>query len=238
MDVIQVKVLATREETPSDRSLVLEVPEADRERFAFRPGQAVSLVDPAEEGGKPRWFSLSLPPDAAGAFEVTIRRTVDEQPHWPADPVGRTLSCSLPVGGFVLDRDPGEDLLLLAGGSGITPFRSFVAALAADAPDGRVTVIHSSHEPEFLLFREWMQAAESVHDWLRYIPTITRAAPDDVESWTGRRGRIDRALLAGLVPRARQTAVYACGPASFVEDMLEIAGALGIAETHLRRERW
>lgn len=235
MDVIDVQVVATREETPWDRSLVLELPPAARADFPHRPGQAVSLLDPAEEEPRPRWFSLSLPPGADGRFEVTIRRIVDTQPHWPVDPEGRTLSCSKPTGSFVLERDPGEDLLLLAGGSGITPFRSFIGALRSDVPDGQVTLVHSSREPGHLIFRAEFEEAEAANPWLRYIPTITGEGSPE---WTGRRGRIDRALLAGLVPRAKETAVYACGPGPFVESMLQIAGGLGVAETHLRREQW
>ena len=242
MDTYPVTVADVIQETPRDRSLVLALDAAGHAAagFApgtFQPGQAVALVDPAGDG-KPRYYSVSAPPDEAGRFAVTIR-CADEGPvpHCYGLDKGHALQTSAPMGAFVLDLAPGEDLVLCAAGSGIAPFRAFVLQLLQAETPPQVTVVHSVRTAEDLTFAKTFRSLMAEHAWLRYVPTLT--APGDQAPPPGTRtGRVDRGLLATLLPRPQQTAVYACGPGSFVEHVLSLAEGLGVDEAHRRRERW
>ena len=71
---------------------------------------------------------------------------------------------------------------------------------------------------------------------LRVVNTLTRKQP---ESWTGRRGRIDRALLAedGFPPK-QNPKIYVCGPTPFVEDVSRFLVELGHDPLTIKTERF
>ncbi len=80
----------------------------------------------------------------------------------------------------------------------------------------------------------WEHAAAC--PWFRYRPTVTRAAEDD--PWSGRRGRVDRTLLAEGVTKPPATRFFACGPAAFVKAMLATAADLGVPADRCLKEQW
>lgn len=242
MDTYPVTVVDVTQETPRDRSLLLALDAAGRSAagFApgtFKPGQAVALTDPNGDG-KARYYSVSSRPNAEGRFEVTIRHPLDQpMPQYYDLPVGTVLQSSAPMGSFVLALEADEDLLLLAAGSGIAPFRAFGQQLLDLEPPQQVTLVHSVRTAEHLLFEATFRTWMSDRSWFRYVPTVTAAGTDELPTGT-RRGRVDRALVASLVPRPEQTVVYACGPGPFVEHALDLAAGLGVQASRLRREQW
>jgi ferredoxin-NADP reductase len=211
------------DETPRDRTLVFEVPAAAAASFAFRPGQFVTFREPVDGQPFVRSYSISSAPSQAGTFDITVRNTGRFGEHLFGLKPGTVLQAQPPRGGFVLDAAPGRTLLLCAGGSGVTPYRGFVR-------------LHSVREPAELIFRSEFEATAARHPWFRYVPTVTRL-PEGA-SWSGRRGRLDVALLLSLAPDRASTLVYACGPNELVDGLLALAKAAGFPPENLRREKW
>lgn len=229
----EIRVVEVLQETPIDRTIRFEVTDDERAPFAFEPGQHVCIWDPDDAETK-RYFSISGGDAAARTFQVTIRRSKEAEPPFYALPVHQALRMAKPAGSFVLAYAPGDRLLLVGGGSGITPFRAYVEALARvnDAPP--TTVVQSVREAGELLFRAEFEAWAAKAPWFTYAPIVTGSDED----WAGRKGRLDKHVLEGLIDDPEHTIVCACGPGGFVDTVLESARALGVPEGRCRREGW
>jgi glycine betaine catabolism B len=224
------------DETPKDRTLVFELPPEAHAAFAFEPGQYVTFRDVLDDKPVVRSYSISSAPSQRGSFDITVRNVGRYGERLFALPVGAVLAAQPPRGGFVLDTAPGRTLLLCAGGSGVTPYRGFLRTLIERRHADPVAVLHSVREPGELIFRAEFEAAARAHPWFRYVPTVTRL-PDGVP-WTGRRGRLDVALLDSLAPDRSRALVYACGPNELVDGLLALAREAGFPPENLRREKW
>lgn len=220
------------QETPLDRTFHLRLETG--EPFAATPGQYVVLRDPTEEPARDWYFSLSGMPGEDGQVRITVRgRGEPVRRIYDASP-GARWSLQPPAGTFHVEGPPDETVVLLAAGSGVTPFRTFLEARRAAGRTEPVWLLHSARTGDELLFRAefdaWARDLPHVH----YRPTIT--GEDD--AWTARRGRIDADLLRPAIGDPAAVRVYACGPGPFVEHALETAAALGVPEARRLRERW
>lgn len=224
------------QETPKDRTLVFRVPLDAAPLFAFQPGQHVTFH--ALDAGRPvaRSYSISSAPSQVGTFDTTVRNMGAYGGYLYALPVGSVLEAQAPRGGFLLDATPGRRLLLCAGGSGVTPYRSYLRALVDLGRRDPVALLHSVRTPDELIFREEFERLARAHPWLTYLPTVTRATAES--AWDGRRGRIDAALVGSLAPRPSEALLYACGPNEFVDAMVAVARAASLPPENVRREKW
>ena len=151
-------------------------------------------------------------------------------------PVGHVLEAGAPRGRFVLDRTGTDRLLLLGAGSGVAPFRAFLEAWRSEPGGSDLVLLQSAQRSAELVFHEELARQAAVGRGFRWVPTVTRAAPDD--AWTGRRGRIDAALLCDHLVEAERTRVYVCGPEAFVKAMLALAGAQRVPPHRPHHEAW
>jgi ferredoxin-NADP reductase len=226
------------QETPTDRTFVFPIPAGAEEAFRFVPGQFVTVIDP-EDPAKParkKAYSISSAPMDRGRIEVTVRDMGDFGRRFYGFPRGKVLRVIPPRGKFTLDPVVTDDLLLMAGGSGVTPFRGFLRALRARLHERPVTLVYSARVPEDFVFDEEFRRHARETTWFRYVPTATRV-PEDLP-FRGRRGRISAEMLAPLVRDPASTTVYACGPDPFVDAALAVATSLGIPASKQKKEKW
>ena len=140
---VHLRVRAQRMVTPAIR----EVAFASDAAVRFRPGQWIELhvPHPAVDGrGSRRVFSLATPPGHADGVAVAFRVTgslSSFKQALSALPEGGLVRATGVGGDFVLPKDAGVPLLLLAGGIGITPFVSQLADLARSGAQRDVVVV-------------------------------------------------------------------------------------------------
>ena len=226
------------QETPRDRTLVLPVPLGSEAAFRFVPGQFVTLSDPADDATPPRRkaYSISSSPLDLGRVEVTVRDMGsfgDRLYHFPA---GKVLSVIPPRGHFTLDPVISDDLVLTAGGSGVTPYRGFARFLRSRGHERPVTLLYSARVPEDLVFDFEFRRHAAECPWFHYVPAVTRLAPE--APFSGLRGRLTAETARPFVGEPARTTWYACGPNEFVDASLAIAEAIGIPKERRRKEKW
>lgn len=231
-----VVIESITQETPIDRTFVLRLQDAEPEVFAYPPGQFVVLTDPAHDEKVHRAYSFSFADRCDGALRITVRDMGDFGAHLYRAEVGTRLMARPPQGRFVLDLEDPTPALLVAGGSGVTPFHAFAEALRAQASAVPCTLIQSARVEDELLFRDSFVELAATTPGFAYVPTLTRAA--DEAAWSGLRGRIDEALVREHLGDPEQVRFYACGPAAFVKSMLAAADAIGIPKARRHREQW
>jgi 3-ketosteroid 9alpha-monooxygenase subunit B len=160
-----LRITEVTEETADARSLVFAVPEADRERFAYRAGQFLTLRIPSDQTGSvARCYSLASSPDTDDALKVTVKRTTDGYgSNWLCDNarVGYELE-ALPPSGVFTPKNLDADLLLFAGGSGITPIMSIIKAAIAHGL-GQITLVYANRDESSVIFRDELRELAAAH---------------------------------------------------------------------------
>ena len=232
MSWIEAQVERVVQETPIDRTLVFALP--PEAPFDYAPGQYVTVRIPSEDPPRERPYTLSGAP--GGPARITVRG----QGAWGQAVYGLTegtpVELKAPEGTFVLDAPDDHTLVLVGGGSGITPFRCFVEHLVRQGHDAPVVVVQSTRDATHLLYGEEFRAWATQHPWLSYDPTLTDDG--DTPDWADGRGRIDEARLRAWTTDPARTTLFACGPTALVDECLAAGEALGIPPTHRRREAW
>ena len=126
---------------------------------------------------------------------------------------------------------------MLAGGSGVTPFRAFVREATRRNLPTKITVLFSVRQPKDIIFNTEFRQLEQENPHFKFHVTCTRLADD--HPWTGRRGRIDAAWVREHVGDLPNTVFYACGPNAMVEAAERlVTEELKVPKEQMKIEKW
>jgi ferredoxin-NADP reductase len=219
------------DETPTVRSIVLDLDDW----AGHRAGQHVDVRLTAEDGYQAqRSYSIASAPEDE-QLALTVERLDDGEvsPYLVGElRVGDTLELRGPIGGyFVWEASAGGPLFLIAGGSGIVPFRSMLRHRAAQAVDVPVRLLYSARTVDDVIYRRELSGFGVD---IRY--TLTRQQP---EGWQGYSRRIDAELIGEVAwPTSDRPLVFVCGPTSFVEVAADTLVGLGYDASRIKTERY
>jgi ferredoxin-NADP reductase len=230
-------VAAVTDETPTVRTIVLDVPDWP----GHRAGQHLDVRLTAEDGYRAeRSYSIALAPGEPVA--ITVQRLDDGEvsPYLTEElRAGDELELRGPIGGyFVWDGDmrdpPGPPLLLVAGGSGVVPLRSMLRHRQRIESTVPARLIYSARSLPDVIYRTELDGYDQ--DGAQVIYTLTRTQPP---GWTGHFGRVDAGLLAELAwPAGQDPVTFICGPTPFVEAAAAGLVAIGYPATRVKTERF
>jgi ferredoxin-NADP reductase len=217
------------------RKLVLDIPDWP----GHRAGQHVDVRLVAEDGYRAqRSYSIaSAPGDSAVA--LTVERIDDgEVSPYLTDVLrpGDGLELRGPIGGyFAWDVADGGPLLLVAGGSGVAPLLAMLRHRARAGPAVPARLIYSARTLDDVIDRAELERLGQASE-VDVVLTLTR---ETGAAWTGRRGRVDRALLADAAwPASAAPLAFVCGPTPFVETVAALLVDLGYPPQRVRTERF
>ncbi len=221
-------VAEVRPETADTVSVVLDVPDDVAEQFAFAPGQFLTLAIPSEQTGTvARCYSLCVPPGEP--LTVTVKRTAGGYgSRWVHDRLRPgTRVRVLPPSGIFTPKDLDADLLLVAGGSGITPLMSILRAALRDG-GGRVVLRYATRDRASVIFAEALDRLAAEH-------------PDrfDLGYWL----ESEQGMPTGADVRAVAAAhasydAFVCGPAPFMKLVTGVLKDLGFPRARRHQERF
>ncbi|MEN2474106.1 ferredoxin--NADP reductase [Burkholderia sp. GS2Y] len=210
-------------------SFVFDVPAALRDAFAYRPGQFLTLNVPCADATVARCYSLSSAPGIDAAPKITVKRVRDGRAsNWLCDRVqaGDTLDV-LPPAGVFTPRTLDGDLLLFAGGSGITPVLSILKSALVHGR-GMLTLIYANRDERSVIFRDELQQLAQRHPGrVRVIHWL-----DSVQ------GIPQQRHLEELARPFSQQETFICGPALFMENALAAMLGLGLPRARVHVERF
>ncbi|VVB57855.1 Sulfhydrogenase 1 subunit gamma [Candidatus Anstonella stagnisolia] len=212
--------------------------------FSFKPGQFVTvrLVDEKgmfqkDEAGKPlvRSYSISSSPFEEGYFCVTIKSVGSFTHHIFALKEGAIVEVMGPLGNFCIDEEKMKDVVMLAGGSGVTPFVSMLSYYARKKSNLNLTLLYSCKtEKDFVLYSR-LKSVCGENTCVFF--TLTR--PESNPNWDGKVGRMD----ANMIKQACEGKLegkyfFICGPKEMITSMQQILRTLEIDEAHIVVEKW
>jgi ferredoxin-NADP reductase len=229
------KVESVTEETPTVRTIGLGLPDWP----GHRAGQHLDVRLTAEDGyAAERSYSIASAPGEPIA--ITVERLADGEvsPYLTEElRPGDEFEIRGPIGGYFVWDAAGapSPLLLLAGGSGIVPLRSILRHRDQAGNAVPVRLLYSARSLPDVIYRpEIDRYAASPGVEVSY--TLTRQPPP---GWTGRTGRVDREMLAGVAwPASAGPLAFVCGPTAFVETVAELLVNLGYPPQQVKTERF
>jgi ferredoxin-NADP reductase len=196
------------------------------ENVEFEPGQYfwVELLDPPYEDEKgPRRHTTVVTSPTEGVLglatrirDTAFKRSLVEMPE------GASVDVEQPKGSFVLPEDTSKQYVFVAGGIGITPFRSMLRYIADKGLDYDITLVYSNRDVESTAFLDELKELESVVPRCRVIFTMT-----DDPTWEGDKRMLDAEVLRELLGDLESFDFMIAGPppmAKSVEASLLEAG--------------
>jgi ferredoxin-NADP reductase len=209
------------------------------EGFNFSAGQWCFVsVPPAgheDDRGLRRPLSIaSSPMEEELIFATKLSGSAMKMTMAEMEP-GAMVSLGQPMGNMVLPKETATPLVFLAGGIGITPFRS-MCLYAAGAKTGHdITLFYSSRTPGETPFVQDLQHADKLHDRLSVVITMTRA-PEDPKAWDGPRGRLTAETIKALCPAWKAASYCIAGPPAMADAMKETLKTLDIPDGRVKVE--
>lgn len=145
------------QETPDARSFIFRLPPGLRTQFQYKAGQFLTFEIPWNGMTIRRSYSLASSPETDPWPKVTVKRVkAGRASNWFNDvlKVGDTLRVLPPEGRFILKAgEKQRPLVLLGGGSGITPVLSLLkSALLTTSRD--VQLVYANRDAESVIFRD------------------------------------------------------------------------------------
>ncbi len=224
--------------TGDSAAVGFEVPDGLGARFAFAPGQSLTvrrLVGGREER---RSYSICAPlgdPPRIGVREVAGGAVSSWLVHEVRP--GDLVEVQPPTGSFTPDLARGGRHVLIAAGSGITPVLSIAASLLAAREDAEATLIYANRRSDTVMFADEIADLKDTHPDRFQIVHVLSREPQEVELFTG---RLDpdrlRALLPVAAPVPSVDHWWLCGPFSLVTAAGDLLARLGVEPRRIHRE--
>ena len=209
------------------------------EQADFRPGQYfwVELPDIGhqDDKGLRRHISVVTSPTDRGILGLATRvRDTAFKQTLAELPVGAEVDVEEPKGEFALPEDSSRPYVFVAGGIGITVFRSMLRFIHDERLPYRVTLIYSNRDRESTAFLDELQELEGELPDFRLVLTMT-----DDDGWDGESRRVDAAFLADHLGESLKGFTFmAAGPPGMVEGVQQALADAGVAEENVVAQRF
>ncbi len=219
---VRARVIEVRRDTADTATLVLQ---PNRLWRGYQAGQHVALSVEIDGVRHTRVFSLSSTPrQDPDRIHVTIKRHARGLvSHWALTraAAGAVVVLSQATGEFVVPTPAPRRIVLVSGGSGITPCMSILRTLLADGHAGRVTFLHYARHADEVIFAAELGRLARSHPALELHVELTHTAtPAPL---------LDAARLRALIPDLDDAEAYVCGPPALAAAATAAWTALGLA---------
>jgi ferredoxin-NADP reductase len=205
------------------------------ENVEFEPGQYfwVELLDPPyeDEKGPRRHITVVTSPTegvlglATRIRDTAFKRSLVEMPE------GASVDVEQPKGSFVLPEDTSKQYVFVAGGIGITPFRSMLRYIADKGLDYDITLVYSNRDVESTAFLDELKELESVVPRCRVIFTMT-----DDPSWEGDKRMLDAEVLRELLGDLESFHFMIAGPPPMAKSVEASLLEAGLSEDQVQSD--
>lgn len=238
LETRELEVAACTRET--DDAVTLRLRDAaGAELPAIRPGQFFTLMLDVNGVGLRRAYSVSSDCRTRQHFDITIKRVAggrgSNHLHDHAT-VGMRLRALGPSGDF--GRVSARTLVLIAGGSGITPMMAMLRTLLPSEPDREFVLIYANRSPKDVIFAEALTALELEHRPRLRIHHVYEQPPPQ---WPGAVGRCDKPTIARMLDaielgREDDVEFLLCGPAPMMAGARELLREREVADRRVHSE--
>lgn len=192
------------------------------EPVKWQAGQYLHYLMPhpdEDERGHERWFTNSAAPNE-GKVVISTRIAAERGSSFKRallnlEP-GEEIEADAPKGSFVIE-DPGRNYIWVAGGIGITPFRSILAEASTQGQQLKVDLLYANRNADNIPFKEELEryAADNSDFKIEYFNDPNR---------------LDTKAIKERIDSTQNPLVYISGPEPMVKDFAQKLKELGVTE--------
>lgn len=198
----------------------------------YKAGQFFFITLKADGKELKKHFSFSSSPTEKTHIEFTKKLSdSDFSAALKALKPGDWARIDAPYGKFTFEGEH-EKIGLLAGGIGITPFKSICQYCTDMRLNTKVTLLYGNRTENDIAFRKELEALQRQNKNLKVVFILNEAD----SNWKGATGLITAEMIKKEIPDYKETTFYTCGPPKMVEIMEKLVAQLGVPETQLKRE--
>lgn len=220
---MKIKLIEKKEEVPGVETFIFE-PEVS---LTWKPGQFYHLVlhhEPTDDRGSDRWFSNAAAP-YENVIQITTRLSQDKSSTFKKAlkemKIGDEIEISDLDGDFVID-DLNKKYVFIAGGIGITPFRSILKQLQYEKKSIDAVLLYANRDQNVVFKEELEEVAKNTTDFkIQYV-----FSPE----------MINEEKIKELVPDIIESVFYVSGPEPMVESMGKVLKGLGVSDENLKQD--
>jgi ferredoxin-NADP reductase len=242
--IFPLTLTGSRMLAPTVRHLVFR--RTDGADFEFVPGQFIQVHFHYEDG-KPtkRSYSVATVPSRPGAPVRDIEIAVSYVAGGAATAIfaalkeGEQIQASGPYGRFCLmEKDQNRRYLLVATGTGVTPYRAMLPELERLLADRGIEVVllFGARNAQELLYGEEFEAFAASHPGFRFVPCFSRQ-PRTPARADDRQGYVQH-VLPEFRPDSAGDIAYLCGNPDMVDACFALLKDCGLPVAHVRREKY
>jgi stearoyl-CoA 9-desaturase NADPH oxidoreductase len=228
---VRAKVMAVTRTTPRSVTVTLR---PNGNWSGFRAGQHTQLSVEIDGVRHTRCYSMA---NCATAGDGLIELSITAHPHGRVSrhlrqfaERGQTVALTSAQGTFTLpETEPGH-LLLISGGSGITPVMSMLRTRGARGWENPVTFVHYALTQADMLYRDELEELARTAPGVRLVRIFTdEPGRGDLDGFLSRQ-QLDRAA-----PQWTEAEAFVCGPAPLMDSARDLFAGQG-REDHLHTE--
>lgn len=235
--IITSKLLSRHEAAEGTMAFHFERPS----NWTFKAGQYLdlTLLDPPETDseGNMRSFSIASAPHEETLMVATRMRDTAFKRVLRTIPLQTVVKIEGPSGDLILQNDITRTTAFLAGGIGITPFRSIVHWAAGQKLPNRIVLFYSNRRPEDAPFLAELQSLERDNPKYKLIASMTEMEKSH-QPWNGETGLIDQGMLRKHLKGAASPIYYIAGPPAMVKGLREMLSKAGVNDNDIRAEEF
>jgi ferredoxin-NADP reductase len=209
--------------------------------WTFKAGQYLdmTLLDPPETDseGNVRSFSIASAPHEETLMVATRMRDTAFKRVLRTMPFGTAVKIEGPSGDLILQNDFTRPAVFLAGGIGITPFRSIAHWAAKEKSPNRIVLFYSNRRPEDAPFLAELQSLERDNPKYKLIASMTEVEKSH-RPWNGETGLINQEMLGRHLKGAASPIYYIAGPPAMVKGLHEMLNKAGMNDDDIRAEEF
>ncbi len=205
--------------------------------FEHQPGQYVfyelDVLDFPDERGNRRHFTISSSPTEKGILMFTTRmRGSGFKETLRHAPLGYEINIGTPLGHFVMPEGETRRHVFIAGGIGITPYRSMLRYAVDTKKPIDVVLLDFNHSSADIVF------GQELEEIARQMATfsLVHVLSDPEPGWKGEKGRLNEALLRKWVPNLDQRLFWISGPPPMVTAYKELVKQTGVGDQAIRTD--
>jgi len=201
-------------------------------KLNYKAGQFFFITLKADGKELKKHFSFSSSPTEKTHIEFTKKLSdSDFSTALKALKKGDWARIEAPYGKFTFEGEH-KKLGLLAGGIGITPFKSICQYCTDMRLDTKVTLLYGNRGENDIVFRKELEVLQRQNNNLKVVFTLNEPSSE----WIGAKGVITSEMIKNQIPDYKETTFYTCGPPKMVDIMEKLVEQLGVPREQLKRE--
>ena len=231
---MRIRLMERRTEATEVISFVFDL---GGQLFEYQPGQYIfyelDALDFPDERGNRRHFTISSSPTEKGILMFTTRmRASGFKETLRHAPLGYEINIGTPFGHFVMPEEETRHHVFIAGGIGITPYRSILRCAVDTKKPIDAVMLYFSHSAADIVF------GRELEDIARQMTTfsLVHVLSDPEPGWKGEKGRLNEAFLRKWVPDLDQRLFWISGPPPMVTAYKELVKQTGVGDEAIRTD--